>query len=418
MMEHSYSKIVRSKGKALHHFIGAVSIHCMWICAIASIWSTGCDPVEDDYSGTYREIATENGDDLLAIDFFRFGDNAMGLMRNYRSALSEEPFSKEQSCSWTNLSSAPDEEGNFTLSATTDIITEGFELKGKFLSETRFEATINYDDGDSVKKIFERVKDEPNNICNTIKPYLISPQFKLNDLPQVLPADANYTMRRPVFVTLWLGVRAVAQGGAFVYVGKQSAKPFFYLNDKSHRSENGIKGNVSLSIPKPDDEMLIASGQTSFALAHFVVIDDECKLDEATQKCTDDLPSRFSWDTDKEPIIATSLQFGEEQSDDFPSDANGLGKAIFFVEGRLSQLHPSIKDKIVNIEQYKDNNENKHFYIVDVFFKDDAVVGMRLPKDPSVMDRISYREVQLKLTRDYLNTSEILLPRLITLENL
>ena len=404
-MEHAYSK----------HLIRWGSL----IAGVAWCASMGCGGVEDTYTGTYREeISGTSNEPSMVLEFMRLGDDSMGVMRLYQAPLLAEPFSTELSCAWTQLAAAPSEDGKFRLDIAAAGASKAYTIAGTFLDEDTMDVTVSTPGSAQVEtKTLRRDTSvsTPNSVCNTINPFFIRPQFSRNDAPQVLSEAFNYTLKRPVFAALWLGLTTVEINGAQIFVGKESVDPSFFLMESTHRVPNGIKGEVGLSLNAPDEDILIRSGATRYGLAHPVVIDDGCEAD-AQGQCTSQVPERFRWDPFGEPIVATALAFGREPSSDFPPEAEGLGRAIFFVEGTLSELDDSLRQRILNIDAYGSGYDARHFYIVDVFFKGDQVISMRLPKDPETMGKLSYRDLQMRVTQDFSSTQSILLPRLQTLD--
>lgn len=409
IMEHIYSTPPQTWGTLI-----------VSVCVLFGV--VGCSPVEDTHTGTYREqIAATANTPSMALEFMRLGDDAMGVMRLYQAPLLGEPFSTELSCVWTQLAEAPNEEGTFQFDiAPGGGASKAYTIKGRFVEDGVMNVQVIAPDSAEVEsKVLYRdnTKSTPNSVCNTIDPFLIRPQFERNDAPQVLSESFNYTLKRPVFAALWLGITTVNINGAQIFVGKESIEPSFFLLDQLHQVPNGIKGEAALSLNPPDEDILIRSGQTKYGLAHPVIIDDKCDVD-AQGQCSEAVPERFRWNPSEEPIIATLLSFGREPSQDFPPDAEGLGKAVFFVEGSLDQLDDSLRERILNIDQYGAGYNKRHFYIVDVFFRGDQIISMRLPKDPKTMFTLSYRALPLRVTRDFLSTQSILLPRLQTLDKL
>ena len=396
---------------------------CCALFASALVLS-GCPTFEDERSGTYRELPTSSNvsGELLELELFRFGDYSKAIVRTYRSSLSEEPFSRQISCAWTDLAAAPDDQGKLRLrlAPSAEQQTEQIDMQGQFIDDQELELTLRYPRAQppraAAQKRFRRYRSEPNNRCDTVGLYTITLKFDLEGgaVPNQLPPETAYTMRRPTFIALWLGVKAQRQGDSIVWVANQSARHPIALNP-FNLLERGLTGDLTLSISSPDEEMLVASGSTRYALAHPVIVDDACARDPADMsRC---LPmgedERFSWEPGAEPILATALELGQEPGPDFPPTAEGLGKAILFVEGKLSELHPNLQSEIVHIERYTDNARynSRHFYLVDVFFDDNDIVGMRLPADPNALFTSSYRNITLKMTRDYLNARQIPLPR-------
>ncbi|MFU8805268.1 MAG: hypothetical protein ACNA8W_15755, partial [Bradymonadaceae bacterium] len=133
-----------------------------------------------------------------------------------------------------------------------------------------------------------------------------------------------------------------------------------------------------------------------YALAHLVVIDDR------------DSEGRFSWEISEEPIVATALQKGRLPN--APEWANGWGKALLFVEGKLSELDDGLTMRMEGLEEVDGSG---HFYVVEIYFEDDDIRMLRLPA-PAEAGLVSdqARRVPLKITEDYLGARGVLLPRL------
>lgn len=387
---------------------------------------SACPSYEDDRSGTYREEpqATNVSGELLELELFRYGDYSKGIVRVYQSSLSEEPFSRQSSCAWTDLSDAPTDEGTLRLhlAPSAEQQTEEISFSGTFIDDQTLELTLNYPKASPPKapetKRFALYKTQPSNRCDTVGLYTITLRFDIENgtIPNELPVDSTYSLRRPTFAALWLGVKAQRRDDSIVWVANQSTRHPIALSSLNV-SPKGLSGDLTLSISSPDDDMLVSSGSTRYAIAHPIVIDDNCARDpNDNTKCDENIindETRFSWDISTEPIIATALEFGQEQTADFPPQADGLGKAILFVEGNLSELHPNLQNEVVNIDKYTQSSRynNRHFYIVDIFFDGNDIIGMRLPDEPQKIITSAYRNISLRVTPDYLNTKQIPLPR-------
>jgi len=258
------------------------------------------------------------------------------------------------------------------------------------------------------EKRFELAATQVNRCCDFQRPFLIQPSFEVpGSRPNVLPESATATIETPRFGMLWLGVSAVAQGATIVLAAtNELSSPILVPPSNRDPSRRGLRGGLQLLVPGPTERVLIESGDTRFALGHFVIVDDR-----------DAEADGFSWNVPEDPIVATALQLATEPDSPFP-EATGLGRALLYVEGNLSQLHPRMRSKLLFSDAYIELNAGgANFYIVDVFFRDGNVVGMRLPEDPNFLTSPVYREVTMQVTDLYLNASSILLPRMLPLDN-
>lgn len=407
-VEYRYTDARRSGTRLLQRL---APVLCL--CALTQL---GCPRYEDTYSGTYLEVRDELSEEVMVIDLFRFGNYANAVVRTYRAPQSgalEEILDQQIDCAWTGLGDAPGEDGTLRLEIPGSLEREEMTLTGTFLNDEELELELR--SGEVVEtRRFRLFRDTPNNDCEEQRPFLIQPDFDVGDAPNVLPTSINHTIQRPVFAILWLGVQARRQdNGAIVWIGKSELSANIFLGEDNRiAGANGLEGELSLSITPPSERMLTESGDTRYALAHFVVIDDACEDGD----CAVAPGERFAWDIDSEPIIATALQRGTEANPQF-EDATGLGKALLYVEGKLGELHPNMRDLMVNVDAYEGNRDGAHFYIVDVFFDDnDNIVGLRLPEDPRRLTRPTYRSVGIKVTADYIKATQILLPRLLPVD--
>ncbi len=380
----------------------------------------GCPSYEDTYTGTWQEVPDADDlprtEQLLALEFFRYGDYAQALVRTYRSPLTAPSFDRQTGCMWTSVGEAPEEDGTFRLrlvghSAPSD----GFslsEVSGRFISSDELEASV-VRDGETLTKRFIRRRDEASNRCDAVGTFRLVPSFdQLSGEPNTLAPESG-ALRRPVFTTLWAGVRGVRQGGAVVWVANDRSEPWVYLHSSQRDGARGLRGSLTFSIPAPNEDVMITSGRTRYALAHLIVVDDACPSEGGCEAPGPE--ERFRWEQSSEPIVATLLDEPNPPDSPFP-EARGMGKAIFFVEGRLDELHESLQSQILNVEAYEEVGQSAHFYIVDVFYDETAIVGMRLPEDPAQMARYAYRKLPMKMTDAYQGVRDIALPRLLPLD--
>ncbi len=404
-VEHAYSTSART----LTRWLG-----CAAVCAL-----TGCPTYDDQHSGTFVEVRDNAlSEEVLAIDFFRFGYYSNAIVRRYRAPQSASPdtlLDNQISCSWTETGGAPDEEAN---SWRLDLERSDASLSGVFTDQDTLTIEIEEPDASgtitTTTKTLRRFRDRPNNVCDVIRPLPLQARFDLpGDTPNTMPAGTNYTLRQPTFAMLWAGVTPTTQGNTTVWAAKNDLVNEVPLTGSNYldRERGELKSALSFSVTPPPDRALARSGSTRYALAHFVVIDDDC----ANPDCTPEKDSSFRWDVDDEPIIATSLQRGNEV-DSPVEEATGLGKALLFVEGSLDDLDPDFRSLITHIDLYTGRRTRAHFYVVDIFYDDSAsILGIRLPPDPDLLARQDYRRATLKLSNSYLNNTQIPLPRLLPL---
>ena len=380
---------------------------------------SGCPTYESGYSGTYLEVRDDLSEEVMAIDLFRFGDYANAVVRTYRAPQSEDPdeiFERQTSCAWTALGRAPDEQGDIelTVPGTELLDREALSLKGTFVSETELE--IEFRGGqpsgeppEIETRRFRRSARPPTMTARPSARSCSSPTSATTAPTRCPPPRATPSPTRPSRCCGWACRRARPPGGAVVWVGKRELGVSVRLGEGFlAEGGRGLRESLSLSVRPPSESMLTESGQTRYALAHFVVIDDECDEDDG---CAD----AFDWDVEREPIVATSLQPGIEpgQEEQILQDATGLGKALLFVEGSLAELDEDMRANILHADAYLGTRDEAHFYIVDVFYDDKDVRGLRLPADPARLSRPSYREINMRVTDEYLRATQILLPRLI-----
>ncbi len=354
-------------------------------------------------SGTYREVPTEeSGDELMALELFRFGNYANGIVRTFKVEESEGE-TRETSCAWTTLGDAPGEDGEFTLRLPETTQSAEVRLDGVFGSDD--EITLRMRDGASeVTKTLRLSDPDPDDACDVVGAFLIQPSFGRPGASE-LPVEAGWTLERPTFAMLWVGVEARVEEQLIIWGAVNDHTAEVELSARHRDGDRGLMSSLSLSIPPPEDKVMVASGRTRYALGHFVVIDDV------------NASEGFRWDVSEEPIVASALQLGVEPESPFPN-ATGLGKAMLYVEGNLTDLHPNLRENVVNVERYRDSRGDAHFYVVDVFFDGGDIIGMRLPEDPTFLTNPTYRKVTLDVTDRYLRSAEILLPRLLPIDEL
>lgn len=384
----------------------------MLLSGLSCLFLLGCPTYEDEFTGRYQEVELDElQDEALLLDFFRFGSEVRAVMRRYNIASAtarQDPFhtSNEVECRWTRVDRFDEETGQFSLTIPATARQPRVELQGTLSAGGSMELTVQEDAQDQARQLqLSAGQEPPNPDCQTIDDFFLRAAFgdRNNEFDRQV-----YELRNPVFALLWVGVEPVFRDGTLVMIGFNRAEPAVRLERGAqfNPGANGLRASLSVAIPPPSDRILVESGSTRYALAHFVVIDD-----------APDQTGRFSWEIDAEPIVATALEAGTPENlpnNIDPEDIRGWGKALLFVEGSLLELDPALRAQFDGLHQAE---PDRHFYIVDIFFYNDAhgedgeVRSLRLPPRPEP-DKPVQRRVSLQLTERYLEATEVLLPRL------
>ena len=371
---------------------------------MAVICGSGCAPYEEAYTGQYQEIELgELQDEAVAVDFFRFGDEARAVLRYYdigSSAARQDPFNaaNEVHCRWSRVAQFDKEERRFRLTIPANARDERVDLEGTIDEAGMMQVVIDEETRDEPRELtLERGDVSPDSDCSTVDDFFVRAIFGEGDSNGFDPE--LYQLRHPVFSLLWAGLEPVNHDGALVYVAINRPEPSIRLTEgiQFNRHANELTGNLSVSVPPPAEQILVDSGDTRYALAHFVVIDDS------------DGDGSFSWDVDEEPVVATALESGSPEHAPQDVEINGWGKGLLFVEGRLDELHPNLQAHFDG--GIDDAESGRHFYIVEVFYHDDEVRRLRLPPRPQA-DRPVQRRVPLQVTEEHLDAGEVPVPRL------
>lgn len=378
----------------------------------------GCPGYEDTYSGTFREVRgpAEPGGDAIAVDFFRFGDNASAIVRVYqRDPITGDPFGAQKYCVWTDAQPFDAEKMKFRLYIHKDdrLVPRG-QLFGSILSEDTFEVTL-YDERDNLpvqgmeKLRLGRVNEQPDIECDTIEDMLVVADFpreRQTGAPQTMPPEAQYQIHNPVLAVAWVGVQLAGGGSALAPVNRQtSAIPLddgFGTNFDAQRG--ALKNERRLAVAPPPEVVRMPSGQTRLALGHFVVVDD------SEEDRPQDIQLRdwqFSWDTSTEKMVASSLRRATRPACN-NRGVDHWGPALLFVEGNLMELPRGMRSQIEGMPTCEDAARcEAHFYLVDVCAEGDKVLKilMRDNLEPTP-------SVALFVTDEYLSATSVVLPRL------
>lgn len=375
---------------------------------VMALWSglfVGCPTYEEEFTGRYQQVEIDElHDEAVAIDFFRFGGEARAVLRRYDIAsvtARDDPFNPDHeiACHWTRVDRFDDRQREFELTIPATARQERIELRGRITPTGDMEVEVA-EEGDDQRHHLELALSDstPDTRCATIDDFLMHAVF--DDVESNGFDPEVYELRNPVFALLWASVEPVNRGGFTEWVALNRIEPAIRLEPgrQFNSTENALASSLSFSIPPPAEQIRVESGQTRYALAHFVVIDD-----------SEGEEDRFNWVVSDEPLVATALEAGAP--DDAPGgmgEINGWGKALLFVEGQLHELHRDLRLRFEGLEEAE---PARHFYIVDVFFYNDDVVSLRLPARPEAGSPVQ-RRVPVQVTEEYLEAGEVLVPRL------
>ncbi len=366
--------------------------------------AVGCPTYEDGYSGRYLEIELDElQDEAVAIEFFRFGSEVRAVLRRYDIAsvtAREDPFNpaNEVECRWSRVDRFDVDSRQFSLTIPATERHERVELSGQIDGAGQMALSIDRDGLEEPQSLELSPNGEsPDARCATIDDFLVRAIF--DDVTNNGFDPEIYELRNPVFALLWASVEPVNRGGFTEWVALNRVEPAIRLEAGRQFDPGGneLTGSLSFNVPPPAEQILVESGNTRYALAHFVVIDDS------------EEEGRFNWSVSDEPMVATAVEPG--RPDDAPQggdDINGWGKALLFVEGSLDDLHRDLRLRLDGLDEAE---QARHFYIVDIFFYNDEVVSLRLPPRPEP-GRPVPRRVPVQTTEQYLEAGEVLVPRL------
>ncbi len=364
-------------------FLLIVLLHC------------SCIGYEDGLSGHYRQtIGEDRAARLQAIEVFRRGDSIQAILRRYESVANlgadADPFSEEVSCLRTEVGTLA-EDDSFELFSTDG----STRVQGRFVAgglDMRINAAEN-----TPTLEMNLTEFEPNPDCEVIEPKTVTAEFSGPGGPNEFPKGV-YEIMDPEFGVQWVSVEERLVGDLPVF---SPATPELISGPiGSYVTDNrlGLEGAVQLPIAPPPRGFRTPSGSTEYSVAHFIVVDDDPDDD-----------GEFSWDKDEEPIIAAGIRKGQRQipegwDDDFREQVanhNRFGRAILYVQGNLDELDPALLDTFADWDLA---DVDEHFWIVEVFGTGEEIIGLRfLPNT---------RGVPVSVTTDYLQDSQIRLPRL------
>jgi hypothetical protein len=377
-----------------------------WLLAMGLSLLVACPTYEDTYTGTYQELDFDpDQEEVVEVEFYRFGANARAMVRTYRRpSLStlNSPFSPQNQtrCVWTKAEAFDVDSRSFRLWIPPSARYLRTELLGELDVDGLMTLRMTEDGREEASRTVRLgpVKRQPDPDCDQIDDFLVYAFFNGTLDP------TRHQLRHPVLAVMWVGVEPIQRDGVVFHVAFNRAEPVIRLeNGRQYDADaNGFTAldgraiRLNFSIPPPSERLLVRSGETRYALAHLVVIDDR------------DREGRFSWEIADEPIVATALQRG--RLPDGPEEANGWGRALLFVEGRLSELDRGLQARMEGLEEVDGDG---HFYVVEVFYQDDEILALRLPPPVEaglVIERL--KRIPLQMTEDYLSAQGVLLPRL------
>jgi hypothetical protein len=388
--------------------------------AFAVVFTTGCPTYEDTYSGTFREVidTSNRNSDALEVDFFRFGDNAAAIVRLYkRDPITGDAFGEQQFCAWTSAELFEEEDNKFRLyinKSSTQLPRS--QLFGTVVDDGDLDITLvdertgePHDGIDSLE--LERVDDEPDGDCQVIEDFAVNVEFPRDPTSgdtQTMPASASYTIKNPVFAVSWVGVQPAQGSTIFAPVNRHT--PAMLLDDgfgsNFDPGSHALKNDRTVLIPPPPDIVRMASGATTMALGHFVVVDDS---EEERPESDEFKDWQFSWNTDAEKLVASSLQRATRPECEVGTDH--WGSALLFVEDHLTDLAVDIRSDISGLNQCIETDGcNDHFFVVDVCAEGAEIHDINL-KDAAGSTG-SIPNVSMFVTDEYLGASSIPLPRI------
>lgn len=364
---------------------------------LTSLLLWACPGYEDSYSGTWREADTVGEDDTpiagtRAVDFFRMGHAIQAIVRFYAPADPETPaFSEELSCHRTSVDELGEDDSFEVLFEQGP--SDNTRMAGRFETSERLVMRFNTrSEGNTDDIVFNRFGIEPSTVCDRIEPRRFDALFQGIAGPNEFE-DGVYQIRDPWFGVQWVPVERIKSGSLEILTAP--TPDLIGTQIPQHLTDNGrgLERDLSLFVEPPHEDDRVPSGQTRYSLAHFIVVDDDPEDN-----------GLFSWDpNDQEPLIASGVRKGKRADQEVAVDHNRFGRAIFFVEGRLDELHEELLDDY--LVGWEDVDPEAHFWVVDVFAMDDRVLKLRFEPDAS-------RQIQVVVTPDFLDDTQLTLPRL------
>ena len=397
---------------------------CRVVYPLLVVWAlvvAGCPTYEDSHSGTYREVnpnpaVSERG--AIEIDFFRYGDHAKAILRYFKASNFDptEPFGEETFCTWTRVDEGAFGDGStdFALRVSGSTQIPDGRLDGTMLGSGTMEATLYEADGEEVWETvtLEKQDDEPETSCEGLEEFLVRPNFNLrNGRPNRLDGDVGHTIENPVLTVQWVSKQRApgnSQNPRLANVRDQGwAERISQLNSVTFDGTE-FSGSPAILLTPPRERFLSTSGDTKFAVGHIVVIDDS----------TAEGPFRWAYDK-SEPVVASALQSGVWP--DGPTDADGSGKAILYVDGDIEELAENLgnfsdrkhglQPTLEGLDALDDESEvpDRSFFIADIAvnFSEQTIVQME------VLPLVTKISIPVQATERYLKGGFRPLPRLL-----
>lgn len=382
------------------------------LLGLLGIVVAGCPTYEDEYTGHFREVL--EGERLecfdrrscsaLAVDFFRFGDFAEVVVREYSKGLRntvDEPFVEETRCVGTQADRFDSNDRDFNLLVDQQanersvlrgrVDEDGLTLDLEILRPSVVVDVPENFQGNLTLRLERAEGENPSIGCDTINDYVLAA-----NIGSELPEEMNYLIQSPVFAVVWVGFERFDGAGGTVFFPTRSApQPWWrFLEGTIVAGGRGLDGNVNLQLSPPEDKFLTRSGTTRYSLAHLMVVDDVNR----------DNLERFNWETDSEPLIATAFRNGLPADSDLELENPRTGKALLFVEGELDELDLATQDLFTNLEDYE--FVDSHYFVVDIVADGDDIRAITLPEERRPPTPF------LRVTANYLENRTFDLPRL------
>ena len=386
------------------------------VAVIVAVLASGCPTFENTYTGTYREVPeqSQRSGDAIEVDFFRFGDNSAAILRFYdRDPITGDPFGEQAFCVWTSAENFEEDARKFRLyinSASSQLGRS--QLFGKVVDdETMSISLLDERSGDPLKGIddlrMHHHRDEPDTECQRPEDFVVNIEFPRDPNTgglQEMPPSSGYEIEHPVLAVSWVGVQEASRGsGVFAPVTRHAPTvPLGSgLSSNFDPQRHVLKNDRPLSISPPPEIVRMPSGTTNLALGHFVVVDDSA-TDQAEPGALNEW--QFSWDTEREKLVASTLQRATRPRCD--PTTNRWGRALLFIEDRFEDLSPEMQSQFIGLDQCGLEGCAGNFFIVDVCAEDDRVLDLVVNKQADNIPR-----VPLLVTDQFLSADSIPLPR-------
>ena len=373
----------------------------MWkllvICTAALL--VACPGYQDRLSGTYRQSgeSIDPSEELIEIEVFRYGDNVQGLVRFYDPNF--ETFDAERRCKWTEPALL-EKDRSFTARVLES--DSAIRLTARFEEDGTLSAKFNEEQANTPDLTLELVTNEPDPSCSTIAGRSVTAKFGTSGNEF---ADGVYAIENPYLGVQWIAVQLIQTGDVGVWTAFVPELVDVPIQSKVTASGRGLRGDIRIPVEPPGEDYRTQSGATRYAIAHFIVVDDEPDDEEFV-----------AWDIETEPIIASGVR-GIRRPDAPPiaEDHTHSGQVLLFVEGSLEELG-GLRDLITLREIDLDGdgevevvNPNAHFYVADVYAEGESIIALQIEPKPSL-------SIAVTVTTEYLDATSLPLPRLFPVD--